>query len=261
MTIQNACVRDILDTVVEALLEDPSRTFVYVEMKFFSMWWYEQSDAIKDAVRFLVANQQLSFANGGWCMHDEAATHYIGMIDQTTLGHEFLKQELGVTPTVGWQLDPFGHSATQASLLTAGVGFDALFFGRIDYQDLAIRHDTQECEGLWASSKTAGTNQSVFWGLTGSYMGNYGAPEGFCFDERCQDELLTAMNRTRLLEKVNIFLDEIKVQAERTKGSHIMVSAVNFKLTSSMVTTTNLRLADSLLSIGDNGERLQRRCL
>lgn len=63
-------------------------------------------------------------------MHDEATTHYMGMIDQTTLGHSFLKEVLGVVPNVGWQLDPFGHSATQASLMTGGVGFDALYFGR-----------------------------------------------------------------------------------------------------------------------------------
>ena len=34
-----------------------------------------------------------------------------------------------MVPTVGWQLDPFGHSATQASLLPAEAGFDALYFG------------------------------------------------------------------------------------------------------------------------------------
>lgn len=69
-TIQRiACVQDILDTVVSALLENESRTFTYVESKFFSMWWTRQNDAVKDEVRYLVANQQLSFANGGWCMH------------------------------------------------------------------------------------------------------------------------------------------------------------------------------------------------
>lgn len=54
-------------------------------------------------------------------MHDEAATHYIDMIDQTTLGHRFIKQEFNVTPRVGWQIDTFGHSAVQAYLLGAEV--------------------------------------------------------------------------------------------------------------------------------------------
>ena len=54
-------------------------------------------------------------------MHDEAAVHYIDMIDQTTLGHRFIKQEFGQTPRIGWQIDPFGHSAVNAYLLSAEV--------------------------------------------------------------------------------------------------------------------------------------------
>lgn len=59
-------------------------------------------------------------------MHDEAATHYIDMIDQTTLGHRFIKAEFNVTPRIGWQIDPFGHSAVQAYLLGAEVGLISL---------------------------------------------------------------------------------------------------------------------------------------
>ena len=29
-------------------------------------------------------------------MHDEAATHYLDMMDQTQLGHEFLLKEFGM---------------------------------------------------------------------------------------------------------------------------------------------------------------------
>ena len=82
-------------------------------------------------------------------MHDEAATHYIDMIDQTTLGHRLIKEEFDYAPTVGWQLDPFGHSATQAALLSAEAGFDALFFGRMDYQDLALRLNQSRAEWIW----------------------------------------------------------------------------------------------------------------
>lgn len=68
-TIQDVCVKDIWDTVVAALLENEARTFTYVETKFFSMWWNEQTDEVKDSVRHLIANEQLTFTNGGWCMH------------------------------------------------------------------------------------------------------------------------------------------------------------------------------------------------
>ena len=38
------------------------------------------------------------------CRHDEAAAHYVDMIDQTTLGHRFLMSEFGAVPKVGWQI-------------------------------------------------------------------------------------------------------------------------------------------------------------
>ena len=78
-------------------------------------------------------------------MHDEASAHYVSMIDQTTLGHRFLKEELNYLPRVGWQIDPFGHSSTHA-WLSSEVGFDALFFGRIDYQDHNKRMADQAME-------------------------------------------------------------------------------------------------------------------
>ena len=55
-------------------------------------------------------------------MHDEATTHYIDMIDQTTRGHLFIKKQFNKSPRAGWQIDPFGHSAVQAYLLGAEVG-------------------------------------------------------------------------------------------------------------------------------------------
>jgi alpha-mannosidase len=187
-TIQHAAVRFILTTVVHALEEDANRKFVYVEQAFFTRWWFDQTPKMQKRVKALVASGQLSFANGGWCMHDEAATHYLGMLDQTKLGHDFLRDTFDYVPTVGWQIDPFGHSAAQASLMSAEVGFDALYFGRIDYQDIGKRRDEKRVEGLWRSSNSLKEKAEVFWGLTGSNWGNYQPPEGFDFDLTWSDE-------------------------------------------------------------------------
>ena len=186
------------------------------------MWWNEQTLETKGLVRQLTAEDRFAFVNGGWCMHDEATTHFMGMIDQTSLGHAFLKKELGVVPTVGWQLDPFGHSSSQASYMTSLMGFDALYFGRIDHQDLKLRQETQACEGLWDASPHVGG--PVFWGLTGSFGGNYGPPAGFCFDTGCDDEPLVGLSEEILLERIKTLVQDFKVQSDRTKGDHIMLT-------------------------------------
>jgi alpha-mannosidase len=114
-TIQHAGVRNILNSVLMSLERDPSRTFTYVEQAFFQRWWRELPAERRDLTRKLVAEGRLEFTNGGWCMHDEAAAHYVDMVDQTSLGHRVLLNEFGPqgVPTTTWQLDPFGHSATQ----------------------------------------------------------------------------------------------------------------------------------------------------
>ena len=124
----------ILDTVVDELLKDPKKRFTYVEMKFLSMWWSEQTDAMKANVRMLVQQGRLEIVNAGWSMHDEACPHYEDMINNMMKGHEFLLQEFGVKPRIGWHVDPFGHSSANPRLF-AEMGFDAWFFARLDYQD------------------------------------------------------------------------------------------------------------------------------
>ena len=61
---------------------------------------------------------RLEFILGGWCMNDEASTHYNAIIDQHTRGFKFIKENFGDCgrPRIGWQIDPFGHSREQASL-------------------------------------------------------------------------------------------------------------------------------------------------
>ena len=74
------------------------------------MWWSEQSEETKENVRMLVREGRLELINGGWSMHDEANPHYEGMLDNMMIGHEFILKEFGVTPRIGWSIDPFGHS-------------------------------------------------------------------------------------------------------------------------------------------------------
>ena len=202
--IQEAAVQHILTSVVAALKRVPERKFVYVEQAFFQRWWRQQNEATRADVRALVDKKQLEFANGAWAMHDEGGTHFIDMIDQTTLGHQFIRDQFGpqYIPHVGWQIDPFGHSATQAALLSAAAGFDALFFGRIDYQDRIERRANKSLEMVWSASPSYGPSNYVF-GSTPKDEG-YGPPPGLCWDRFCGDE---PINDDRRLEGYNI--DEV----------------------------------------------------
>lgn len=55
-------------------------------MGFFWQWWEEQTDDTRTIVKQLVQEGRLEFINGGWCMNDEAATHYNDIVDQMTWG-------------------------------------------------------------------------------------------------------------------------------------------------------------------------------
>eukprot|EP00347_Sterkiella_histriomuscorum_P016349 403353533 len=141
-------VEMILDTVIDELIDDPNKRFTYVEMKFFTMWWNEQPADIQQSVKQLVKNGQLEFVNGGWSMHDEACPSYEDMIDNMMHGQKFLYDTFQVKPRIGWQIDPFGHSATNARLF-AEMGFDAMFTSRIDFQERAKRVEEQSMTFLW----------------------------------------------------------------------------------------------------------------
>lgn len=49
--IQRTMVEIELTSVIDSLIADPKKTFTEVEMKFFKMWWDEQTEEMKEKVR------------------------------------------------------------------------------------------------------------------------------------------------------------------------------------------------------------------
>lgn len=183
--IQRAGVQYIIDSVIQELLKDHNRRFIYVETAFFWKWWKSQHDSLRHRVKILVNSGQLEFVNGGWVMHDEAVTHYQSMIDQHTWGFRRLNDTFGECgrPRAGWQIDPFGHSRESASLM-ARFGYDGLFFARLDYVDHKLRMLKKRSEMVWEASPSLGTDADIF---TSILYNHYNAPDGFCFDILCDD--------------------------------------------------------------------------
>lgn len=247
---QRAGVQYIIDSVIKELVKDPARRFIYVEMAFFSQWWQEQTEEKKAVVKQLVEEGRLEFINGGWCMNDEAGTHYNDIIDQMTWGMRFLNDTFGECgrPRIGWQIDPFGHSREQASIF-ASMGFDGVFFGRIDWVDRSQRKANKEMEMIWHTSNSPGEQSSIF---TGIFYEHYSAPNGFCFDVVCRDEPFIDNPKSadyNVVKKVNDLVAHIKAKALSYATSNIMLTMgddfnymsadMNFKNMDKMIRYTN----------------------
>ncbi|CAF3717623.1 unnamed protein product [Rotaria socialis] len=223
--IQHAAVQFILDSVIQALLENPDRRFIYVEIAFFWRWWLQQTEEMQNTVRQLVNQGRLEFVSGGWSMNDEGVTHYNSIIDQHGLGAEFLRDQFGECgrPKLGWQIDPFGHSRQVASLF-AHMGFDGLFFGRVDLQDYAERNKTKQMEMIWKGSSNLGEES---WLFTGIIPRTYTPPESFCFDVFCDDEPIKddpQLHDYNVPERVQAFMNAAHDQATGYATNHIMMT-------------------------------------
>ncbi|XP_060715118.1 lysosomal alpha-mannosidase [Tachysurus vachellii] len=224
--IQHAGVQYILDSVVSELQKDPARRFIYVETAFFYRWWKHQDEETRNIVTQLVEQGRLEFVNGGWCMSDEASTHYSAVIDQMTLGLRFLNDTFGHCgrPRVAWHIDPFGHAREHASMF-AQMGYDGLFFGRLDYQDKARRMKMKEMEMVWRASESLEPPTADLF--TGILPNGYNPPEGFCWDQSCSDAPVQDdpdLQDYNVDQLVETFINISYTQAEKYKTNHIIMT-------------------------------------
>ncbi len=65
------------------------------------------------------------------------------------------------------------------------MGFDGLFFGRLDLQDYAERNKTKTMEMIWKGNPNLGEQS---WLFTGVLPNLYVPPGSFCYDYFCDDE-------------------------------------------------------------------------
>ena len=131
-------------------------------------------------IQTLVKNGQIDIVHGGMVSSDEACPNYNDMIRNFEMGHNWLWEEFGVTPTIGWQLDPFGHSAANAHIF-AELGFDAFVFTRINEDEQKNRKLERDEQFVWRPefqfSKTSALKDSqrdIFAHLTSD---GYGLPD------------------------------------------------------------------------------------
>ncbi|KAJ8951626.1 hypothetical protein NQ318_012296 [Aromia moschata] len=218
-------VQYITSSMVAALQENPDRRFIQVETAYLYMWWKLQSDSVKSQIKQLINEGRLEIINGAWSMNDEAASHYQSIIDQYTLGLKFLEDNIGkcARPRVGWQIDPFGHSREQASLLSQ-FGMDAVFLGRVDVRDKRRRRFDGSMDMLWTGSDNLGSNTNIFTSILPDL---YTTPEGFCFDIKCNDKPIVVDSNSpeyNWPSKVNDFAQIMNNLLPYYPTSHLLVT-------------------------------------
>ena len=157
-------VSRILDGVVGNLANDTAgrRRFVWDEMAFLQLWWDEQATAAQQqAFTQLVREGKIEFVDNGWSQHDMGCTTTDSMISNWVEGHQWLLDHFGETaqPKIGWSLDPFGMSSSQA-VLQSLMGMDAWFFTRVTGDTVDAMKKAKGLEFVWRGSSALPAAQS-----------------------------------------------------------------------------------------------------
>ena len=177
-------VQYILQTTLQALLQNPDRIFTFVEQGFFVRFFNELDDTTQDTIRQLVQEKRLVFVNGGYTMPDEAGPSYVELLSDICVGHRYISEFFGpeYIPKIQAQYDPFGHTAFFGSVLGSMLaGYEGIFWGRISYDDKNIRSKTEGLEWIWSPSPTLGNKGATF---AGTLPNGYNPPNAITFDQR-----------------------------------------------------------------------------
>lgn len=174
--------RAIFTSVVDALSLDSTLRFVWSETVFLEEWFQDSSVPIheKESFKSLVRSGQLEIVNGGFVMHDEAITRYDSQIQQTTLGHDILKQLLGeVSIRSGFQIDPFGPSSFSPTF-QALAGTEQVIHDRFSDALKDKFKSEKALEFVWQGNDLLGQYSQVMYHVLDE---SYSSPSGLDWED------------------------------------------------------------------------------
>ena len=216
-------VKNILNSVIDELENNDQAVFNWAEVGYLSRWWEDGDVRRQQLMKKHVAQGRIVWAGGGWVQNDEAVTHYRSAVNQMTEGHLFLKEvfEQNFIPNFGWQIDPFGHSASTPIMFSL-MGFKATVTDRVSTSLCLERIAKKEMEFFWVPpfpwNRTKET--TIFTHELGLLL--YGFP-GFMFesiDGLPPDAPVTSKN---LWEYHDLFSGQIDVRANAYSTQQLLV--------------------------------------
>ena len=157
----NVHIGKILTSVVNALSAKPSRRFIWPETCILQRWYANANDAMKEALKKVIANGQLEIVTGGWIMADESLSHYETMLEELTEGHDWLIRALGVRPTVGFSVDAIGHSPVMSYILKKS-GIKGTVINKIHYAYKKELAKNRALEFMWAPAWSNSQDDRLF---------------------------------------------------------------------------------------------------
>jgi hypothetical protein len=121
---------NIFSNIVEEMYNNKNITFVWADTNYLHQWYESQNQETQEKFQNIVKRGQLEFAGGGWVQNDESLSDLKSIINQMNVGLQYLHERFNATPTVGWQIDPFGYNHFMPSVFKE-LGYKYLVLNRI----------------------------------------------------------------------------------------------------------------------------------
>jgi alpha-mannosidase len=114
-------------------------------------WVYQQVEKVRPdlfaRIRKLVERGQWHITGGQFVQPDLNLPTEVGLRRQVVHGQRYFRDRFGVTPTVGYNVDSFGHTASLPDIL-AGYGYTGYVFRRPEQHQVALPANTFVWQGI-----------------------------------------------------------------------------------------------------------------
>jgi len=191
--------------------QNAERTFAWGEVLYFRRWYEGQSSQMQAYVAHLIQEGRWEFVHGGWIENDHASVSYQAIIEQMTLGYEYLRSRFGIVPRFGYDIDPFGHSSHVAHLYKQ-MGVEMIIMNRVHWKIKQMMKQSQNLEFLWM------TNAQLML-FTHILHTHYAAPQGFDFE----NPGVPNIHQGNVAQRSQLFVDKMRERARAYRTNVILI--------------------------------------